>query len=425
MHATNKIGAYIYIGGKFSRAYSTSTDFISVNNFAAWNGTNWLDYDSGVDDTVNVIKVDTCRNLYIGGEFANTLNADTPVATGPLAKWARGADKWDKVGTFEAFNGTVNAISTDCVNMVSKSGCNCDIYITGNFMLTVDGQTAQNVAKYDANSGKWDTLKGGLPGKVGRAIYKRGLATGITGDSTKFLHVAGDNFYQQYSFSSKEWIETNYLPTGIVRSIEYDPEYFSSDNLFFGGDFDFPISDAVDAPRCKNVCGFERKTKKWFKMVKSDGAEPNSVVNSMKLVGANSIKDGTGTLFLAGGFTNTGSSLIAKVSASTAASLSQVENPFASTVTSIDACSKTDLYCKENSIVAAAADGTLKFYDAGDNKAWIDFGDLAMPLKKNVATVGDIHSVMTWNYVGAASATSVLGYSSAFVMFFALIAMLF
>jgi len=422
------VGRRWAVGGLFNTAYQTDSTTLEVGNFAAWNGTTWMSYDGGVNDEVKVVAVDTCRNLYIGGDFDKT-RAATPVETGPLAVWYRDSTAWEKIGTYNSFTGSVYSISVDCFNIpdIKTKACNCDVYIAGNFAMNITGTTvAINVAKYDANTDTWSNLGGDSEHKISdsaNVIYKRDVPTSITAEATRIVHVAGKGFYKQYNTKDKKW--TDKTPSGFglgkFEAMEYQPQYFSTDKIFFSGDFDFPISSAVDAPRCVNVCEYNRKTDAWIRIVTSDTAYPDGSVRDLKLVGS--------TLYLVGEFNNTGTPYIAKISADGSTALQAATTSDSTAITeelrSIDVCSKTDVSCKAGSITVGSKNGLLKFYNS-DDQTWINFGDSSVSLKDVGLTTsnGRLNSVLTWNYLGAASSSTVFSISSAFVMLIALVVMM-
>lgn len=413
------VGRRWAVGGQFNEVQQPDGTKLPVGNFAAWNGTQWSSYDGGVTDEVKKVVVDACRNVYIGGDFQQSV---TGAATGPLAVWYKDSDKWEALGSYDTFTGSVYDISVDCFNIVDVLGrsCNCDVYIAGDFTMKLkDGTTATNVAKYDANDKQWSNI--GAPSLPGDAnvIYKKSVPNSVLDKSVRVVHVAGKGFYKLYNTKDKTW--TDATPegfTGKFEAIEYDSEFFTTDRVFLAGEFNFTINTAK-TDYCTNVCEYNRQTKEWSKLLPADKA-PNKIVKDLKLIGDK--------LYMVGEFTNTGTPGIATVSTKGASALQaatssdNVVSANDEELRSIDVCSKTDLYCKEGSMIVGSKDALLKFYDSSA-KAWVNFGEVDHPFSDNDER--RVNSVLTWNYIGAASASTVFGISSAFVMFAALIAMLF
>jgi hypothetical protein len=415
-------------GGNFDTAYNPNGPNVkNLGNFAAWNGTDFLSYNGGVDGPVKVITVDTCRNVYIGGSFRNTTpETGETIFTGPLAMWLDGGSSWQEVGPFQSFTGTVNAITVDCFNIATILGgsCRCNVWFAGLFKLVLNnGQVAINVAKYDVKSNSFDTLGGNATQPTGSgilsnvpayAIYKKDIPTFLDIE-THIIHVAGDNFYYQYDESTNQWSNKTPAGTGPIefRSIAYESEVFSTDRMFFGGSFSFQASGGL----CNNLCGYDHKTNSWYVVTTSANSSANNAVSSLYISG--------NTLYVAGNFTNNGFEYLATVStgtSSTFSSINQQSNVIQVPLSSVQACGLFDFACSKGSVTVAGFDGFLQFYDASSS-SWTNFGNIAYPLTITEQAGGQvrIYSMYTWNYLGSSSTTKVFSLTWCLVLILTLL----
>jgi hypothetical protein len=88
----------LYVGGGFSDAGG-----ITAYNIAKWNGTTWSSVGLGTSSDVNVLKVDTARDLlYVGGDFEGVNNS---IYSRKVAMWD-GAN-WHSMSPNKFFGSTV------------------------------------------------------------------------------------------------------------------------------------------------------------------------------------------------------------------------------------------------------------------------------------------------------------------------------
>jgi hypothetical protein len=140
----------LYQGGSFKKNADLST---TLNYVAKCNsGSNILTpLGQGLDDAVYAMVVDALGNIYVGGEFYQTVGA-TPVVLNSVAKW--NGSSWYPLG--KGLDGKVYALALD------SDG---NLYAGGNF----EG----GIAKW--NGSIWETVGGGVNGYVNAiAFYSSG-----------------------------------------------------------------------------------------------------------------------------------------------------------------------------------------------------------------------------------------------------------
>jgi len=136
-------GGYVYAGGNFTNAGSTS-----VNNIARWNGSSWSALGTGLNNQVFVITANG-SDVYVGGNFTSAGG----VAATNIAHWD-GAN-WSALGS--GLNNSVTAIS------IGSDG----LYVGGTF-TAAGGVTANRVARWDGTT--WYPLGNGTTNGVGGPV---------------------------------------------------------------------------------------------------------------------------------------------------------------------------------------------------------------------------------------------------------------
>ncbi len=143
-------GNALYAGGSF-----TTIDGVSANHIAKWNGSMWSPMGSGIDGSVNVLRVlddGTGPALYAGGSF--TLAGGTSASC--IAKWSGSA--WTALGA-----GTTNTVWDVAI---FDEGSGPRIFAAGEFP-EADGNYVGYVARW--NGSAWSPMGGGL-NSFGRSL---------------------------------------------------------------------------------------------------------------------------------------------------------------------------------------------------------------------------------------------------------------
>jgi len=147
-------GNDVYVGGFFNRAGS-----VSANNVARYDGSGWRALGSGGGNGVNgpvyALAVDGQGRVYVGGQFTQ---AGGSSGFNNVARYNPNSGTWDNLGGGVSFGG-----SGGQVNALAVSGN--DVYVGGFFSQAGTGSGAvfaNNVARYNPNSGTWDNLGGGV-----------------------------------------------------------------------------------------------------------------------------------------------------------------------------------------------------------------------------------------------------------------------
>ena len=152
------VGGGMYVGGSFSQVGTVAANNIAYFNFQPGS---WLTLGSGVDDTVNVIELETTSNsLFVGGDFSAA--GETPAYR--IARYDRNTLIWHGVGGgLMSLGGEIKALLA-----VGRVSGGYDLYVGGAF-AQVGSVAAHNIARWDGSA--WNALDYGTNGEV-RAIVR-------------------------------------------------------------------------------------------------------------------------------------------------------------------------------------------------------------------------------------------------------------
>lgn len=292
----------IYVGGTFTNVASCK-GIHGPARIACWDGCSWkaiateLENPVGKQDPViNAMKIDSCGNLYVGGNFKYLINDHgEKILVNSVAKWD--GCKWEGLNCGVLMDqeddldidevGTVVSIYIDCYN---------NVVVGGNFGYAINSDDCEdeeevedgavevnNIAKW---CGKyWVDLDNGIPNTVVLAVAidnGGNVFAGLSNDifeNGKFFHLA--------VYNGTEWCDLGGGTDGPVKALEID----SCGNLYVGGSF-----TAVGALGCKCDVVSALNIAKW------DGCCWSSVgcgvcgsVNALAI-------DGCGHLYVGGDF---------------------------------------------------------------------------------------------------------------------------
>jgi hypothetical protein len=356
-----------FIGGSFDYLLQRDGSQFNANNFAYYEDDVFGTYGNGTNGPVLAISVDLCRNIYIGGDF-DTVDG---IKTGPIAKYSFKSGKWQALGT-PVFTtnqqSSVYSISTDCVNIpdIQKQDCNCDVYIAGNFRMTIGSEYAQNVAKFKADGSSWDALQSGNEFiSSARTIYKRS-ETSVT-DADDLLWVGGDFGFKKYQLKDKKWT-TIEMSGGRVTSMHYTvvPLFWKTDSIVVAGQFSFTCEGGT----CTNIATYDRGSGKFAPLGTTQ--VPSGIINSFDMT--------KGDVYAGGTFVDGPFSYIAylKDGSSGYTAISGSAPVVAGPVKYLKACGYNDVGCARGSFAVAGTNALtgnyLAFYNA-DGAQWLPFGN--------------------------------------------------
>ncbi|MCC6355738.1 MAG: choice-of-anchor D domain-containing protein [Verrucomicrobiae bacterium] len=174
----------IYVGGSFTNVADASTNFISANRIALWNGAAWsrlgTPTQNGANNSVYAIAAPATNALYIGGLFTNVADASSPsLSANRIALWNGAA--WSRLGTptQNGANNSVYDIAAPATNAV---------YIGGDFTSVADASSASISANRIAfwNGAAWSRL--GTAAQNGANSSVRAIAA----LSTSAVYVGGN-----------------------------------------------------------------------------------------------------------------------------------------------------------------------------------------------------------------------------------------
>jgi len=137
-------GPALYAGGSFTSAVGG----VAANRIAKWNGMNWSNLGSGLNNPVASMAVFDAGSgpaLYVGGSFTN---AGGGVAN-RIARW--NGSTWSALAN--GVNGTVSALT------VFHDGSSAALYAGGSF-TSANGGVANRIAKW--NGANWSPLGSGM-----------------------------------------------------------------------------------------------------------------------------------------------------------------------------------------------------------------------------------------------------------------------
>lgn len=218
---------YLYMGGNFTKAGSTT-----VNKITRWNGTTWESLDGGivfgVADFPRSIAKHPNGDIYIAGLFTG---AGSAASTGGLAKF--NGTEWQSILT----GGSVVGGYPRAIN-IDKNG----IVYTGGTFTGIGGVAASYVAQYDGAS--WSGIGAGSAfSGTAATVY----AIEFVGDNVVF---GGDWFYPLptadtvnialWNTTASAWQYLSGASGGIwgANDLVYTLKTDSNQNLYIGGRFE-------------------------------------------------------------------------------------------------------------------------------------------------------------------------------------------
>jgi len=383
-----------YVGGDFKSVIKGDTSSMEVNNIAYFDGKEWYSFaGNGTNGPVDVVHVDLCYNVYIGGRF-------TTIDGKPfhyVAKYDYFSRTWKKLTNPEWFsnpssNTTVKAISTNCARV--QGFCSCSVIIGGHFVMKHEEEEAVHVARLlpaaadapytlDALGGQENHKFAKDTGMV-HAIHKKNWGSTVAvqyiwvGGHLKSTSNASIYFGRIELNNNKKWEDFTAIDgnvNGLVRQFAYYPQTIGfTDEMYVVGDFNF--EGTANKAICQYICHFDHALKRWITLGDSTGStQPNGPVYTLGLNGKH--------LFIGGDFENTLEK--SEGSGYTINDRSQKDAIGSSIVTHLSVCGDYDLSCKGGSIAVAGTNNLLRFYNTKLDK-WVPF---------NGGTSGQVNSIVT------------------------------
>ncbi|RFM24130.1 MAG: hypothetical protein D0433_07505 [Candidatus Thermochlorobacter aerophilum] len=156
-------GNDVYVGGFFDQAGGS----FGFNSVARYDGITWDNLGGGVSfggsgGVVNALAV-SGNDVYVGGFFDQAGTGSGAVFANNVARYNPNSGTWDNLGggvSFGGYGGVVNALA------VSGN----DVYVGGFFDRAGGSFGFNNVARYDGIT--WDNLGGGVSfGGFGGVVY--------------------------------------------------------------------------------------------------------------------------------------------------------------------------------------------------------------------------------------------------------------
>lgn len=405
-------GSFTQLYNDINRSYNDGKDrepvtekTVYANNIAYYDGRQFHKLNNGTKGEVFDLKIDSCLNVYVGGNFTSVINSDTDILnTGPIAKWNAIYGRWESLmddytysSTNDNYDKDMNAtwwsghqnivytISTDCWRMATNLlDCQCDVYIGGSFVLQfANGKNATNIARWDAMKRQWDALGGPEESGINdltkpvRSVWRFDANINI---QKKAVFVGGefDGYFKMRMLrvSDQNWYT---LPdvNGKILAVNYQFGLLGRDYLTIGGYFNFN-SSFNSSVHCQYICRLNLwpDTYGWETISYEDPADTvTAPVMSISFLDMNRfyfiVQNQSAIYYAEYG--------VAKIS-----------ETFDLPLRSIAACTSYDLSCRRGSITVLGSDNFLRFYDAA-RKTWHCIGDDVFVSDGEINAVESVH----------------------------------
>ncbi|MCC6355739.1 MAG: choice-of-anchor D domain-containing protein [Verrucomicrobiae bacterium] len=156
----------VYVGGNFTNVADASSSFTLANRLALWNGSSWSPLGSatqnGAGSSVNAIAALSSNAVYVGGSFTTVADASTnSISANRIAFW--NGSSWSRLGT-PTQNGAGSSVSA--ITALSTNA----VYVGGLFTTVADASSssisANRIALWNGGTARWAALGGGVDSSV-------------------------------------------------------------------------------------------------------------------------------------------------------------------------------------------------------------------------------------------------------------------
>lgn len=268
-------GDDVFMGGQFTEAGG-----LNANRVARFdqNTRTWNTLGNGVSDpggNITVVNVQALaasgEDLFIGGSF--TAAGDQPA--NHIARFDLSTNTWHAIGS---------GVDGEFAQVLDIKIVNDDLYITGSF-TSVDGITANGIARYNLTDKEWHPVGVGVEGTLySMAISDNEIYLG------GFLDESESWGLTSYNFTDDSW-QTIVTVSGQVNTLLH-----TADALYMGGSF-----TSVDGVSANRIAKYDLIDNTWSPL----GSGVNSGVESLELINDH--------LYVGGSFTSAGGSNAFKV----------------------------------------------------------------------------------------------------------------
>jgi hypothetical protein len=233
----------LYAGGNFT---TVSGGTITANRVAKYNisANTWSALGSGtvgVNNLVNVMVLDSSKNLYVGGDFTTAGS----ITVNKIAKYDTTLNTWSVVGPGTGGPGS------SILGMVLDSSQN----------LYAGMLNPPYMSKYDRSANTWTSFANGPNSYVREVVIDSSQNLYVCGDFTSANSVANTPYIAKYTTSTNTWSALGYGLTSSTRAWSLILD--SSQNIYVVGQFGQVGSAFGGYVNVSNIAKYDRSTNSW------------------------------------------------------------------------------------------------------------------------------------------------------------------
>jgi len=306
----------LYVGGAFTNVNNNGTLLGDADYIARWNTVagDWSALGSdgagngSLNSAVRALVVDGGANLYVGGYFSDVNNNGTALgAADYVAMWDPPTGSWSALGSNGSGSGSLN----DVVNVLAADDSG-NLYIGGYFTSIYNGAEFLNspyFATWDLSASIWQSLvdDGSIEGQGAVSGFVAAVAVDPNGNvyvGGRFINVNGldaADYVAKWDPQAEGWSALGSDASGNgslnywVNALAVD----GSGNLYVGGQFTDVKNNGTVLAEADRIAKWDPLLGNWSALG-SNGAGNGSLNNGVTALAV----DGSGSLYVGGGFTD-------------------------------------------------------------------------------------------------------------------------
>ncbi len=231
----------IYFGGTFDGGKNADGTQIASHGIIKWNiyTESWEPVGLGIGGSSASVKAIKWHNdtLYVGGRFTEAYTTTDTIATKNIALYSTVTNQWDSLG------GGLKNVTTTSSSWVYTIETDLDgNVLAGGFFDRADTVAVWGVARWNPATG-WDDFDGGLPVVQWGGAFSLSTVWDLVTDTTTGRVYAAGYFYHAYTNyknfatwdTTGSWTVSNTIggSTGDINCLYID---YDSNIVFFGGE---------------------------------------------------------------------------------------------------------------------------------------------------------------------------------------------